>query len=203
LPTEAVGTIFNASTGLVTTKFPVTPGAHKFYFSIFDASDHIYDSAVFIDNLRFFDESPATCKPPLAQQLAPPAVPPSNSFTVTTGSSVTFGKGTVSLGLTIPAPGAVSVADGSVAGASAASRSASIAKKKKKYKPLIKPLTANFAVAGPITLKIKLTSAGLKLLNKTGKLKVKLAITFTPTGGTSASQFKTITIKKAKKKKHH
>ena len=42
----------------------VTPGAHSLYLSIFDAGDHIFDSAVFVDNLRFTQEPPTTCKPP-------------------------------------------------------------------------------------------------------------------------------------------
>ena len=42
----------------------VTAGAHALYLSIFDAGDHIFDSAVFIDNLRFTQEPPETCKPP-------------------------------------------------------------------------------------------------------------------------------------------
>ncbi len=65
-PEEAEGTYFNAATELITTKTPITPGAHSIYFSIFDASDHVLDSAVFIDNLRFFNEGPGACKPPIA-----------------------------------------------------------------------------------------------------------------------------------------
>lgn len=65
-PEEAEGTYFNAATELITTKTPITPGAHSIYFSIFDASDHALDSAIFLDNLRFFNEGPGACKPPIA-----------------------------------------------------------------------------------------------------------------------------------------
>ena len=75
-PVEAEGTYFNAATGLIATKTPITPGASSIYFSIFDASDHILDSAVFLDNLRFINESAETCKPPVGKELAIPPPPP-------------------------------------------------------------------------------------------------------------------------------
>ena len=37
---------------VLTATSPITPGAHSMYLSIFDASDGIYDSAAFLDNLR-------------------------------------------------------------------------------------------------------------------------------------------------------
>jgi hypothetical protein len=45
------GTEYDGSTPPIRIQTPVTPGAHSLYFSIFDASDHILDSAAFIDNL--------------------------------------------------------------------------------------------------------------------------------------------------------
>ncbi|SNS65081.1 Polymer-forming protein [Micrococcales bacterium KH10] len=50
---NALGTAFNGATPLLTAGVPVTPGDHTFIFSIFDVGDAIYDSAAFIDNLRF------------------------------------------------------------------------------------------------------------------------------------------------------
>src|SRR5262249_21242416 len=89
-PVEAAGTYFNAATGLITTKTPVSPGEEEVALSIFDAGDQMLDSAAFIDNMRFVNESPETCKPPTSKQLeiqtTPP--PPSNAFTL--GSSVKF-----------------------------------------------------------------------------------------------------------------
>ena len=75
-PLEAAGTIFDAATGLVTTKTPVTPGPHSVYLSIFDQSDHIYDSAVLLDRLAFIDEPPTTCKPPEVAVIPPPPPAP-------------------------------------------------------------------------------------------------------------------------------
>jgi hypothetical protein len=49
------------ATGLLTAFSPITPGAHTLYLSIFDQADHIFDSAVFLDNLRLFD-SEGTCQ---------------------------------------------------------------------------------------------------------------------------------------------
>jgi hypothetical protein len=75
-PLEAVGTVFDAATGLVTTKTPITPGPHAVHLSIFDQSDHIYDSAVMLDRLAFIAEPPATCKPPEVPVIVPPPPPP-------------------------------------------------------------------------------------------------------------------------------
>ncbi|HVQ60292.1 MAG TPA: choice-of-anchor L domain-containing protein [Solirubrobacterales bacterium] len=68
---EADGTYFNAATQLLTTRTLVTPGAHSLYLSIFDASDKKYDSAVFVDNLRFVKVAPSLCKPLTTQPLVP------------------------------------------------------------------------------------------------------------------------------------
>lgn len=212
-PVESQGTIFNAASGLITSKSQITPGDHTIYFSIFDASDHIYDSAVFIDNLRFISESAATCKPPLAQDLAPPAVaPPAPSNQFTLGSKVVYGKGTTNVIVTVPAPGVVSAgpaapASGAgVAAVASAERLDGVAaakkKKKAKKKPaLIKTTKVNALAAGPVIVKIKPTAAGKKVLKQKGKFKVKVRFTFTPTGGTPATQTKTITIKASVAKK--
>ena len=61
---NALGTTYDAATSVLTTKALVTPGPHILYLSIFDSGDGIFDSAAFVDNIRFTTETPATCKPP-------------------------------------------------------------------------------------------------------------------------------------------
>jgi hypothetical protein len=46
------GTGQGAATQVLHASRQVTPGAHSLYFSLFDQGDDIYDSAVFLDNLR-------------------------------------------------------------------------------------------------------------------------------------------------------
>jgi hypothetical protein len=59
---EAAGTIYNgASTGLI-AQTPVTTGNHSLYLSIFDQGDHVYDSAVFVDNLTLGFENEGQCQ---------------------------------------------------------------------------------------------------------------------------------------------
>ncbi len=70
-PGEAQGTYFNAATRLLTTRTLITPGAHSLYLSIFDASDKKYDSAVFVDNLRFVKVTPSACRPLTTQPKVP------------------------------------------------------------------------------------------------------------------------------------
>ena len=50
---EANGTTFDGATPLLRARTPISAGPHTLFFSIFDQGDHIYDSAIFIDNIRF------------------------------------------------------------------------------------------------------------------------------------------------------
>lgn len=201
-PAESAGTTYDASTGLVTTKTTITPGAHTIFLSIFDQGDHSYDSAAFVDNLRFITEDPSTCKPPEVAQAPPPPpppaaapAPPSNNIV---GSSIKFKNGATILTVVVPGPGTVTAGP---AGSTAAALRADAAKKKKHKKPaLIKKTSKVATAAGPVALTIKPTAAGKKLLKKKGKFTVKTAITFTPNGGTAKTTFKNVTIKVIKKK---
>ena len=62
---NASGTTYDGATPLLTAATPITPGSHVLYLSIFDQGDDIYDSAVFVDNLRFGRVADVTtdCKP--------------------------------------------------------------------------------------------------------------------------------------------
>lgn len=198
---ESSGTTYDAATGLVTTKKPITPGNHNIYLSILDQGDRVYDSAAFVDNLRFFNESPATCRPPFLAQAAPPPAPlgappkklaPSNSFTI--GSKVVFKNGATIYTVTVPGPGTVT---GSQSASKGASRAAVAARKKK---PLIKSVKVVAKRAGKVKLTFRPTKAGKKVLRKKGKLSARMKITFKPTGGTAKSTFKKITIKRRAKR---
>jgi hypothetical protein len=83
------------------------------------------------------------------------------------------------------------------------STKASAAKKKRKKKPTIylKPARVTVTKAGPVTLKLKPTSAAKKKLRKVSKLKVKIKITFQPAGLQPITRTTTVTLKAQKKKK--
>jgi hypothetical protein len=57
----ADGTTYDGATPLLQASTPVTPGAHSLYLSIFDQGDGIYDSAVFLDNVRFRNLAAGSC----------------------------------------------------------------------------------------------------------------------------------------------
>jgi hypothetical protein len=57
---HARGTTYDAATRALRAQTEVTPGRHKLFLSIFDQGDRIYDSAVFLDKLKFRDR--ARCK---------------------------------------------------------------------------------------------------------------------------------------------
>jgi hypothetical protein len=112
--------------------------------------------------------------PPPLPAPSPPASPsapplPSNAFT--------FGKlklnkttGTATLQVNVPGPGSLTAAD---------------VKRKGKR---IKKAGATTTAAGTATLVLKPTASGRKALKAKGKLAFKALVTFTPSGGTVASQ---------------
>ncbi len=49
---DAEGTTYDGATPILTAATPITPGPHQLFLSIFDQGDHIYDSAIVVDDLR-------------------------------------------------------------------------------------------------------------------------------------------------------
>jgi hypothetical protein len=59
----AAGTTYDGATNTLIARTPVTPGAgNSLFLTIFDQGDSIYDSAVFLDNLRYETIDPKKCK---------------------------------------------------------------------------------------------------------------------------------------------
>jgi hypothetical protein len=111
-------------------------------------------------------------------------------------------NGVTTLVVVVPSAGRLRVqqAGASLAVASAKKKGK---KKRKKKAALIKSVTLNPTKAGPVTVKIRPSKAGKKLLAKKGKFKVKVKITFTPkAGGKGLSFTKTIKMKGKKKSAH-
>lgn len=86
---QAAGTTYDASTNLLTGRTPVTPGNHTVFLSIFDQGDHIYDSAIFVDNLRTAIGSAGSCKAPVFNKSAD-VIPKSGTVKVKQPGSKTF-----------------------------------------------------------------------------------------------------------------
>jgi hypothetical protein len=98
---------------------------------------------------------------------------PSNAFT--------FSLRGKKLTVTVSAPGTVDVKA-----------------KTKKSKRLLKPSSASGG-PGAITVRLALTKAAKRILKQKGKLKLRAKITFTPKGGSAASQTATLKLKRKKK----
>jgi hypothetical protein len=179
-PTNAAGTTYDAASATVTTKTPVTPGAHTLYLSIFDASDHIYDSAVFIDNLRFTNVPPIQCRPP---DIFGGAVG------VKLPNSAQFKNGKVVIPITCLLPPQATInCDGVIqllAGSNALQRAAVISKKKKvgKKKYSVPP-------GQTLKVKVKLKKKAKKALLKKGQLKVKAKVRNTSNGAQKTFKLK-------------
>jgi hypothetical protein len=129
--------------------------------------------------------------------IAPPV--PSNVFS--------FGKkkknaknGSATLTVNVPGPGTLSLVGVSSGKGAKASVSAAKAKKPKKPKNVVKPASATATAAGAISLAIKPTGAAKKYLKAKGALSAKVAVTFTPTGGSANTVTTTVPLKLAKPK---
>jgi RHS repeat-associated protein len=86
-PAEAAGTTYDAATGLLSAATPINPGVHALYLSIFDQGDHVLDSAIAIDALRFgrVKDPAKECVPGAKQAVA--GIPLGQTFGKTGGHS--------------------------------------------------------------------------------------------------------------------
>jgi peptidoglycan/xylan/chitin deacetylase (PgdA/CDA1 family) len=89
-------------------------------------------------------------------------------------------NGTAKLTFQVNGPGTIVAVDASGAGSSAVAA--------KKRAPRIKRASKAVAQAGRVTLVIRASKAGKRILRRKGKLKVPVRVTFTPIGGSPTSQ---------------
>lgn len=190
-PADILTTVFRTNTGDPESMTPKMVTANLTPF----AGQTVRLRLAEVDNEFFFNAGADAIS--IATVPLPP--PPSNAFTF---GKLTLNKkkGTGTLQVNVPGPGTLSLVD---ANSSTVTPSdvASTSKKKKK-KATIKSATALAAAAGQVSLKLKATGVGNKTLNKKRKLKFKVLVTFTPTGGTAASQTFSGTLRKKPKPKH-
>lgn len=121
------------------------------------------------------------------------STPPSNAFSL--GKATRNRKnGTASVPVTVPGAGILTATDAKLALSSAASAS-------KAAKTLVKSASLTATAAGTLRLVIKPTKAARKVLKRKHKVKVKVLVSFTPTGGFVASQNLSLTLQLKKKHK--
>jgi Ca2+-binding RTX toxin-like protein len=92
-PAAAAGTTYDSATNVLGARSPITPGAHSLYLSIFDQGDQIYDSAVFLDNLRLTTEQPGACDPGAVFICTQTGTPGKDKLTGTPDNDVLCGLG--------------------------------------------------------------------------------------------------------------
>jgi hypothetical protein len=116
--------------------------------------------------------SPAPAGPsaPAAAPPAPAASPPSNAIVV--GKFVpNLKKGTAKLKVSVPGPGVLLAADARAKG------------------KMLRKASVTTTAAGTLTVPLVASSAGLRILRERSKLRVSVALAFTPTGGTAGQVF--------------
>lgn len=92
---NAAGSTYDGATDRLTAQTPLsTAGAHLVFLTIFDASDHAYDSAVFIDKLRTGTISGANCVAGVVKASPPdwdmPPSPCGQTLSYMVGDAVSF-----------------------------------------------------------------------------------------------------------------
>lgn len=122
-----------------------------------------------VDAVSVSGSAPPPPVPTPSPSPGPSPTPPSNALS--------FGKlklnkkkGTAMLQVKLPGPGTLTASD--------------VKRKGKRIQDAVKTASA----AGTVTLTLKPTGSGRKTLQEKGKLAFKALVTFTPTGGTAASQ---------------
>ncbi len=99
---NALGTTFDGATPILRATTPITPGSHSVYLSIYDASDRIYDSTVFVDNVNLRNVTAPNCKRGAAPNgeedrtcmgKAPSVIASGGVATGTKGKDVILGSG--------------------------------------------------------------------------------------------------------------
>lgn len=116
---------------------------------------------------------------------APSVIPPSNLFSLPK-KSISSKTGDATISVKIPGPGKVVLVGTAKSG-------------KKQIK--VGQVTLNASKAGTFNLKLKPSAAAKRKLQKTGRLKVNLKITYTPTGGTAKTTSSAVTLKLSQKGK--
>ncbi len=173
------GTTYDAGTPLLTAKVPITAGQHTVYFSVYDAGDSIYDSAAFIDNLRFNTEGPQTCQAPDLFGGAVGVTAGSNKINFD-GKNGTFPLTcTLPEGASDPCIGKV-VITATVPGGGGGGNNKVTLSKKKKIKVAKGTYSVEPATTGAAT--VKLSKKGKKLFKTTKKAKGKIKLTNTVNG---------------------
>jgi hypothetical protein len=196
-PLDQSTTSMFKQTPTYTASTSVTPGNHALYLSVYDTDDSLNDDAA---QVAGFNVAPAT-NGSCAATGTPPNIPPPPVIPTMPSGKASIGKakeknGFDQLSLTLTSAGTITAYD---AGGPAVTIADLTAAKKKRV-ALVKKIVVNAAAAGPVTLTIKPTSAGKKLLKKRNKFKVRLAIVFKAAGATTTStNYKSLTIKTKKK----
>lgn len=126
-----------------------------------------------VDNRNYFAAG--------TDSVAIASTPPPN--TITLGKPIlNKKKGTAKLPVAVPGAGILKVAD------------------VKKTKKRVKAKTVQVTAAGTINLPVKPTKSARKALASKGKLKIKVAVTFTPTGGFAGTTTRKLALKLTPKK---
>lgn len=183
-PADILATVFATKTGDPPTMAPTPLSANLSAFAGQTVRIRIANAAGDGEFNTSLDNVSITSTP-----LPPP--PPSNEFS---RGKLTLNRsnGTGKLAIKVPGPGTLVGVDARAATAAASISATTKPKRIKKAK--LSP-----TAAGIVQLPLRPTAAGRKTLRETGRLQVKVRVTFTPTGGTAKTHSYSIALRKTLK----
>lgn len=180
-PTDILATVFATNTG-----DPLTLGATALTTNLSAfAGQTVRLRLAEVDNQLYLRGG--------ADSISIQSTPPSNAIVVGK-AKLNKKNGTAKLPVTVPGAGILTAVDARFASASSAAASA-------KKKRLVKSATVTATAAGTVNVPLKPTKAARKILAEKGKVKVRVSLTFTPTGGLPATTTVKVTLKKTLKKR--
>lgn len=130
----------------------------------------------------------------------PPVAKPSNAFSIRKKLKGSASGTKVTLEVVVPGPGVVGAVDSApVTAKGKPGKKAKSSKKVRATLPVFGPVSKTAKGPETVKLTLKLTKTGKAKLKKSGKVNATAKVSYTPTGGDTASQSLKVAFKKVKK----
>jgi len=201
--------VLSGDPGIIPHVNPQTTAANGIYQ--WDVQTGTYRVAVTAPGCQSTTSSSVDIPPPVLDlhvrmncgpiSTAPPKAKPSNAFSIRKNLKGSKSGTKVTLEVVVPGAGVVGAVDSApvTAKAKPGKKAKSSKKKVRATLPMFGPAIKTANGAETVKLTLKLTKTGKAKLRKAGKVKATAKVSYTPTGGDTASQSVKVTFKKAKK----
>lgn len=197
--------VLSGDPGIIPHVNPQTTGANGIYQ--WDVQTGTYRVAVTAPGCQSTTSSPVDIPPPVldlhvrmdcgSSATAPLQAKPSNAFSIRKKLKGSKSGTKVTLEVVVPGPGEVKAAPSFSALPLGVKAKASL---KKRLVPPFNSVSKTATRAGIVKLTLRLSKSGKAILKRKSKVRTSATVSYTPTGGDTATQKVKVTFKKAAKK---